>query len=50
MHDLSSLETSLNAMIAKGEMVEAIEKFYADDCVLQEVTASRLMASSIRPW
>lgn len=36
MQDLTNLETSLNAMIAKGEMVEATEKFYADDCVYQE--------------
>jgi hypothetical protein len=36
MEDLKTLETSLNAMIAKGEMVEATDRFYADDCVFQE--------------
>jgi hypothetical protein len=36
MEDLKALETSLNALIAKGEMVEATEQFYADDCVWQE--------------
>ena len=36
MEDLKSLETALNAMIAKGEMVEATERFYADDCIYQE--------------
>ncbi|MBY0508113.1 MAG: ester cyclase [Bryobacteraceae bacterium] len=36
MQDLNKLETELNAMIAKGEMVQAVDKFYADDCVEQE--------------
>ena len=36
MQDLVTLETQLNAMIAKGEMVQAVEKFYAEDCTYQE--------------
>jgi hypothetical protein len=36
MEDLKTLVQNLDAMIAKGEMVEATEKFYADDCVYQE--------------
>lgn len=36
MKDLKTLETELNAMIAKGNMVEATEQFYADDCKFQE--------------
>jgi hypothetical protein len=36
MQDLQTLETNLNALIAKGEMVEATEEFYADGCVFQE--------------
>ncbi len=36
MQDLQTLEMNLNAMIAKGEMVEATEQFYADDCLFQE--------------
>lgn len=36
MEDLKTLETKLNALIAKGEMVAATEEFYADDCVYQE--------------
>ena len=36
MQDLKMLVQDLDAMIAKGEMVEAVEKFYADDCVFQE--------------
>lgn len=36
MEDVKSLDMALNAMIAKGEMVEATEKFYADSCSYQE--------------
>lgn len=36
MEDLMTLVKDLDAMIAKGEMVEATEKFYADDCIYQE--------------
>jgi hypothetical protein len=36
MEDLKTLETKLNALIGKGEMIEAVEQFYADDCVYQE--------------
>lgn len=36
MQDLKSLETELNALIQKGEMIPATEQFYADDCVYQE--------------
>ena len=36
MEDLRTLETKLNALIAKGEMIEAVDQFYADDCVYQE--------------
>lgn len=36
MEDLKTLETKLNAMIQKGEMVQATEQFYAGDCVYQE--------------
>lgn len=36
MEDLRTLVKNLDAMIAKGEMVEATEQFYADDCVYQE--------------
>lgn len=36
MEDLKALNEALDAMIAKGEMVEATERFYADDCAYQE--------------
>ena len=36
MQDLRLLVQDLDAMIAKGEMVEATERFYADTCVFQE--------------
>ena len=36
MEDLKTLVKELDAMIAKGEMVEATEKYYADGCVWQE--------------
>lgn len=36
MQDLQILETELNALIQKGEMVQATEQFYADNCIYQE--------------
>ena len=36
MEDLKTLETKMNALIAKGEMMEAVERYHADDCVYQE--------------
>ncbi len=36
MEDLKTLVQNLDALIAKGEMVEATDKFYADNCVFQE--------------
>ena len=32
----ASLESELNAMIQKGEILAAFEKYYADDIVMQE--------------
>jgi len=34
--ELTRLETELNDMILEGRILEAFEKFYADDCVLQD--------------
>jgi hypothetical protein len=36
MHDLKALETQVNALIQKGEMIPATEQFYAENCVFQE--------------
>lgn len=36
MQNVETLETQLNALIAKGEMVQATEQFYADNCSYQE--------------
>jgi predicted SnoaL-like aldol condensation-catalyzing enzyme len=36
MEDLKTLVHNLDAMIGKGEMVEAVGKFYSDDCSYQE--------------
>lgn len=36
MEDLKTLETKLNALIQKGDMVPATEQFYADNCSYQE--------------
>ncbi len=36
MNDLSTLVKNLDAMIAKGEMVEATELFYDENCEFQE--------------
>jgi hypothetical protein len=33
---LETLETKLNALIAKGEMLDAVDQFCADDSVYQE--------------
>ena len=33
---MKTLKTELNRLIAKGEMVAAVEQFYAGDCVYQE--------------
>lgn len=33
---LAALEDELNSMILAGEILDAFEKFYADDCALQE--------------
>ena len=35
-HDVAALDQELNQMIASGGAMEAFEKFYADDCVMQE--------------
>ncbi|MDH3199507.1 MAG: nuclear transport factor 2 family protein [Myxococcales bacterium] len=35
-HDVADLDRKLNAMIASGQVMEAFEKFYADDCIMQE--------------
>jgi hypothetical protein len=38
MTRLEHLEAELNEMILDGRILEAFEKFYADDCTLQEGT------------
>jgi len=35
-HDVAALDRELNAMIASGQGMEAFEKLYADDCIMQE--------------
>ncbi|MCZ6806229.1 MAG: nuclear transport factor 2 family protein [Deltaproteobacteria bacterium] len=35
-HDVAALDKELNAMIASGQAMEAFEKFYSDDCIMQE--------------
>jgi ketosteroid isomerase-like protein len=34
--DVAALDKELNAMIASGQGMEAFEKFYANDCIMQE--------------
>lgn len=36
MSDVNQLENELNEMILAGQAIEAFEKFYADDIVMQE--------------
>lgn len=38
MSDISRLEAELNQMILTGQAMEAFEKFYAEDAVMQENT------------
>jgi ketosteroid isomerase-like protein len=35
-HDIAALDAELNTMIMTGKAMEAFEKFYAEDCVMQE--------------
>ena len=37
-NEIASLERELNQMIAAGQAMEAFERFYADDVVMQENT------------
>ncbi len=39
MTDINQLETRLNATIASGKVLEALDEFFADDCIFQEGTA-----------
>jgi hypothetical protein len=39
MNDVLELETKLNAMIASGKILDALEMFFADDAVFQEGNA-----------
>lgn len=34
--DIAKLDAELNQMITTGKALDAFEKFYADDCVMQE--------------
>jgi hypothetical protein len=34
--NLAALEAELNGMIQQGQILEAFEKFYADNCVMQD--------------
>lgn len=38
---LGQLETALNEMTARGEMLDALPKFYDEDCVFEEGDGSR---------
>lgn len=38
MSDIASAEAELNRMILSGQAMEAFEKFYAEDCIMQENT------------
>ena len=36
MSDIDALDQELNDMILQGEILEAFDKFYADDVVMKE--------------
>lgn len=35
-HDIAALDADLNQLIATGKAMDAFEKYYAEDCVMQE--------------
>lgn len=35
-HDLKHLDHQLNSLTARGEILDGLDRFYADDCQLQE--------------
>lgn len=39
--DIRARESELNAMTAKGEILDALAAYYADDCVFEEGDGSR---------
>lgn len=39
--EIRGLETALNDMTARGQMLEALAKFYTEDCVFEEGDGSR---------
>lgn len=36
MADIRALDTELNSMTRNGKILDALERFYSDDCVFQE--------------
>lgn len=50
-HDHAALDRELNAMIASGKAMEAFEKFYAEDCTMQEnLDAPRVGKAACRDY
>lgn len=47
MTDLAALETELNQYILDGRILEAFERFYADEIVMQENTAPPVVGKAL---
>lgn len=43
MYDIAALDNELNQMVLSGQALEAFEKFYAEDCVMQENSADPIV-------
>ncbi len=41
MVNVNELDKELNDMILQGKAMDAFEKFYADDCVMQEANGDK---------
>lgn len=46
--ELRRLETALNEMTARGGMLDALAKFYDDDCVFEEGDGSRRVGRAVQ--
>lgn len=50
-HHISALDRELNQMILSGKALDAFEKFYADDCTMQEnLDAPRVGKNACREY
>ncbi len=46
MHDVAALDNELNQMVLNGQAMEAFERFYAEDVVMQENSAEPVVGKA----